>query len=473
MPTNVSYNKRQFDLLRFGAVQKVILWSGFPYVFQILTLGIFVILTVIGWQLYPPAGVEDKLFAKTNIVNLLIWGLWWPVMIIMTVFLGRVWCMICPLELVANLTERLARSMGIKQRTLNKWLRSGALIVGLYALIQLLVAGIHLHRVPAYTSIFLLILLVGAAVVGFLFKDRAFCRGFCPVGMLLNAYGRGGMLAVRPASSQTCQSCDQKNCVLACNRSKLDGRSCPSLLNPAKLNSNSDCLVCGQCIKACQPQYNMKIFLRFPFSFSDTREKLASVPLTLFVIMVSGFVTYELCTEWNLAKEVFLWVPQKVSELLNANIYSGWIKGLWTLFIFPLLLWSVLGGFYRLFRRDGNFLDAWRKLALPMAVLISAGHMAKAVAKIASWGAFLPLALHNLSGIETANSLTQNLLLVPEVVLSKFVVSLIGSILLIVGFFFAVREARLANSNDYHLQVFPKLAVGGLFLGIILGWGIV
>lgn len=315
------------DLLKFKLIHRLFLWKGFPYVFQGLTLVIFIFLAVFGWNLYPPVGVEDKLFAKANLVNLLIWGLWWPLMIIAAVFLGRAWCMVCPLELAANLAERLGRKLNVPQRSLAKWLRSGALIVGLYALIQLLVAGVHLHRIPAYTSIFLWSLLLGAAVVGFFFKDRAFCRGFCPVGMLLNVYGRGGMLAVRPASVQTCQPCDQKNCVLAGNRLKSDRRSCPSLLNPAKLNSNSDCLVCGQCIKACDSRENMRLFLRRPFHSRDSREAAASWPITIFVMLVSGFVTYELCAESPSTQQVFLWLPQAASGLWNAGSFSNWIKG--------------------------------------------------------------------------------------------------------------------------------------------------
>ena len=122
----------------------------------------------------PPPGLDRNL----------IWGLWWPAMVWAAVLLGRAWCTVCPLELVANVGERASRSLGIKQLVLGKWLRAGFLIVALYALIQMLVAGVHLHRVPAYTSIFLWSLLASALIVGLVFKDRAFCRGFCPVGLL-------------------------------------------------------------------------------------------------------------------------------------------------------------------------------------------------------------------------------------------------------------------------------------------------
>ena len=261
----ISRQERQgYDLLRFRPIKAFVRWRGFPYVFQTALLAFFVFMAVLSWGLYPPEGVNDKLFAKTHLANLLVWGLWWPAMVWTAVLFGRVWCAVCPLELVANITERLGRALGVKQRVLGKWLRSGALIVGLYALIQMLVAGASLHRTPAYTSLFLWGLLATAALTGFFFRDRAFCRGFCPVGLLLGTYGRGGMLAVRSTSKDQCGDCTGKDCVRACNRTKLDARSCPSLLNPARVNRNADCLVCVQCVKVCQPE-NMGLFLRRPF----------------------------------------------------------------------------------------------------------------------------------------------------------------------------------------------------------------
>lgn len=243
-----SQNYQGFNVLRIRLIRAVIMWPGFPYLIQFLMLGMFVALAVLGWGRFAPEGMNDKLYAKTNIVNLVIWGIWWPSMVWLAVLFGRIWCMVCPLELIANGAERLGRKCGVKQLIPGKWLRSGALIAGLYATIQLCVAGAHLHRVPAYTSLFLLSLLGMAGLVGFFFKDRAFCRGFCPVGLLLSVYGRGGMLAVRAGSDRICTTCTGKDCIMACNRTGLYGRSCPSLLNPPKLNSNRDCLVCGQCI---------------------------------------------------------------------------------------------------------------------------------------------------------------------------------------------------------------------------------
>jgi hypothetical protein len=343
------------------------------------------------------------------------------------------------------------------------------LILGGYALIQMLVAGVHLHRVPAYTSLFLFGLLISAAIVGFLFKDRAFCRGVCPVGLLLNIYGRGGMLAVRAGSNQRCRDCTSKGCILTGNRQKLDARSCPSLLNPPKLNSNKDCLVCGQCFKACEPD-NLQLLLRRPFHPSDSRESLASWPLTLFVILVSGFVTHELCTEWSAAGTIFLWIPERATAYLGAPQLAGWMEGVWTLLVFPVLLWLFLGGVAQLTGGAATILESWRRLTLPMAAIVSAGHMAKGLAKINSWAGFLPSALKDPFGAKTVLGIISGKIQAPVPLLSSSVISIVAFALIMAGLYFAIRESRLANPAVSRQWFVPKFTLAALFALIVLGW---
>ncbi len=69
------------------------------------------------------------------------------------------------------------------------------------------------------------VLLGTAAIVEFVFKDCAFCRGFCPVGLLLGTYGRGGMLAIRNELTEKCKTCTSRDCIQACNQDRWQGRS--------------------------------------------------------------------------------------------------------------------------------------------------------------------------------------------------------------------------------------------------------
>lgn len=50
--------------------------------------------------------------------------------------------------------------------------------------------------------------------------------------------------------------------------------------------------------------------------------------------------------------------------------------------------------------------EAWRRLALPLAIVIAGGHRSKGLAKIVSWGGFLPLSAKDLLGIDTARAIT-------------------------------------------------------------------
>ncbi|MEW6125908.1 MAG: 4Fe-4S binding protein [Acidobacteriota bacterium] len=457
-----------FDLLRLLGIRQLILWRGFPYIFQAAMLLVFASLIILGWERFAPAGVNEKLFAKTHLVTLLVWGLWWPAMVWVAVIFGRVWCSICPLELVSNFSERLGRRIGIRQRPLRRWVTSGAVIVALYALIQLLVAGADIHRVPAYTALFLLGLLVMAFITSLFFRDRAFCRGFCPVGQLLSVYGQGGMLAVR-ADSETCRTCTSKGCLIASNRNNLDARSCPSLLNPPKLNSNRECLICTQCIKSCEPD-NMRLLLRWPFHSADTREPLANLPTTVFVMLVSGFVIWELFTEWPAAEKVFLTAPHWLSQQIGVEWLTGYLEGFWALGVVPLALWLVTGSIVKVFDNRTSLRLAWRKLALPMAVVVSAGHMAKGLAKFVSWAGFLPYAVKDPNGLDTLQGLANKTIAMPASLLSPLTSVVVAVCLLGIALGLSLREMKLSHPQTRYIYFVPPVAIAVGFLFIVVGW---
>jgi hypothetical protein len=81
-----------FDRLRLRAVRALLLWRGLPYVPQAVILTVFIAMIALSWGSFPPDGISAKLFGKSHLTTLLIWGLWWPSIIWMTVLFGRVWC---------------------------------------------------------------------------------------------------------------------------------------------------------------------------------------------------------------------------------------------------------------------------------------------------------------------------------------------------------------------------------------------
>ncbi len=444
------------DLTSWRLVRTMVHWRGFPPVLQATLLVVFIALAIAGWGDLAPAGVNGKLFAKSNLVTLVIWGLWWPAMVWAAVFLGRAWCMVCPLELVSNASERAGRALGLTSRPLPRWIAGGAVIVGLYVTLQLLVAGVQLHRTPAYTAIFMIALLGLAAASALWFEHRAFCRGFCPVGLLLGTYGRGGMLAVRPAPDST---------------GGPDARTCPTLLNPARLDTNKDCLVCCRCVKA-GPAGSMQLVWRPPFSARDSRQKLASWPVTLFVLVASGYVTAELCSEWAAAQALFLRAPKWLAGVLHAPGALHWLEPVWMLAVFPLALWLVMAVGLRVGGPQEKIGQIWRRLALPMAVVVAAGHLTKGLAKFVSWVPFLPQAVRDPNGTDTAIAITKKTLAAPAPLVSLSTVGIIGVLLIVIAAVLAVREHRIARRDEAHsiTTAVPYGVLAALYLSIVAGW---
>lgn len=115
--------------------------------------------------------------------------------------------------------------------------------------------------------------------------------------------------------------------------------------------------------------------------------------------------------------------------------------------------------------------DAARRLALPAVVVIAAGHMAKGLAKFTSWGAFLPHALDEPTGTDTALMISSGSMESPGPWLAMPWVSAVGVLLVVGSPYLAIREARLANPDTAGRPAVPTLALAGCFGLIVFGWG--
>jgi hypothetical protein len=164
-------------------------------------------------------------------------------------------------------------------------------------------------------------------------------------------------------------------------------------------------------------------------------------------------------------------MPEEVASLLGATQYAGWIEGIWTLCVVPSIVWAVLGGLVVLVRGASGLVEAWRRLAIPLAVVIAFAHMCKGLAKVVSWVGFLPLAASDPVGAETAQAITAKALPQPASLLPMIVVSLLAMVLVITAAYFALRELRLAQGEMHRRYRLPVLVLASCFLFIVFGWG--
>jgi len=393
------------DFLSWGGARAVVSWRGFPVALQVAGLAVVVWLAWNGFDVGREHSERELMtLRKTNLTTLVVWGLWWPGMIAVVLLAGRLWCTVCPLELVNRIGDAVARRVGWPRARLGRWMSAGWIIVALYLLVQVLAIGISLHRVPHLTAILLLTLLGLALATGLVFRDpRSFCRAFCPAAALLSVYGRYTPVQLEARDASVCDQCQGKDCVAGGNRWRFDGRSCPSLLKPYRRQASDGCVLCLQCAKIC-PHDNMGFGVAR--SEAPIRRKTLLEPFeAAFVMVVLGFVAQEATGEVKWLDGYFHAVPLALHSLAP-RVALGWVEALWFLALFPLVVWGAAAGLaYLLGHRAG-----WRSLVLAAATgaapVVAIAHLAKAIAKMSSWGGYLPLALHDPEGVSTFLRLT-------------------------------------------------------------------
>jgi hypothetical protein len=147
---------------------------------------------------------------------------------------------------------------------------------------------------PRLTGAILTLLLVAAIGVSLLYERRVWCRYLCPLGALSGLYAMAAPLALRPRPT-TCRYCTAKDCYAG------DGRTvgCPLLEFPGGLDSNRNCNLCAQCVKAC-PAGAMELRLRWPGAELGNlrRPLLGEAALALLMVALVYIQTIDMTAAW-------------------------------------------------------------------------------------------------------------------------------------------------------------------------------
>lgn len=209
-----------------------------------------------------------------------------------------------------------------------------------------------------------------------------------------------------------------------------------------------DCIMCLDCLQADRTRSRMGLILRGAWTREDIGPRKADVPLTLFIMMVSGFVAYELSGFWPGVNEVFLWLPVRFEHLIGLPGGSGWLKGLWIIVGFPLLLWSVLGLCAKPLLRIPGLMETWRRIAYPVSLFVIVAHMTKALEKLSTWSGFLPNAMRDPSGVRTVKAMIDGTIIPPEAIAGPHVILLTGAALLSVAVFLLSSRMRIFTRKE-------------------------
>ncbi|MBL7219653.1 MAG: cyclic nucleotide-binding domain-containing protein [Phycisphaerae bacterium] len=223
-----------------------------------------------------------------RVANGLVWGLWWPFLIIAFLLMGRLWCAICPIALIG----RIVRRLGCLGRKPPEWMKkySGPMVLAGFLLIIWFEHCFRMIYNPAATG-WLLLALMGAATVSCLIYQReSWCRYMCPLGGLGAGYAAGSTIHVRANPNVCVTQCTTHECFKGVG----DSPGCPVFHHPMYASDGQYCKMCMECLNVC-PHGSARLYLRPPLQgiwrvggLSEALAPFASVMFFAFVVMLAS-----------------------------------------------------------------------------------------------------------------------------------------------------------------------------------------
>ena len=240
-------------------------------------------------------GLVGAALPYQNFSTVITWFVWFCVVFLLMVGVGRAWCVMCPFGGAAEWLQRRSLwrrhpvSIGLHRTWPERWSRFGLLpSLGVFLLLTWAEEFFNIAGPgkPIFTGVMVLFI-IGLAVTTFLvFDRRSFCRYLCPLSCLIGSVGATGMVAgMRTRDRERCLTCPTKDCMRGSER----GYPCPWYEWPGSATSNLMCGLCTECVKNC-PYDNVGIYVQKPLTsvFAPLRRRwdVAAIVVVLFGLVV-------------------------------------------------------------------------------------------------------------------------------------------------------------------------------------------
>jgi polyferredoxin len=166
----------------------------------------------------------------------LFWGLWWPLVIVSMLVLGRTWCgVFCP---EGTLTEAASRhGLG---RAVPRWMRWGGWPFVAFALTTIYGQLVSVYQYPTATLVVLGGSTLAAIVVGFVYGrgKRVWCRHLCPVNGVFGVLSRLAPFYYRV---------DAAGWAVNAAHIPVHPVNCAPMVRIKRMTGPSECHMCSRC----------------------------------------------------------------------------------------------------------------------------------------------------------------------------------------------------------------------------------
>jgi polyferredoxin len=262
-----------FDALQLPLIRRIARWRWGRLVFQLPLLIVALLLIYDGFT-----GPQN---AAQNLATVAPWVHYRGLVIVALLLVGNLFCMGCPFTLPRTLAKRLSISGRRFPRILRgKWLA----LAGLFTLF-FLYEWLDFWASPALTAWVIVFYFVASFALEAFFTESAFCKYVCPLGTFNFVYSTVAPLQIRAKNNMVCASCVGKECVngsyapqpvILIDQIGTNGEpttththdtkgtlGCGTLLFAPQMQSNLDCTLCLDCVRAC-PHDNIGLMARTP-----------------------------------------------------------------------------------------------------------------------------------------------------------------------------------------------------------------
>ncbi|KJS16259.1 MAG: histidine kinase [Peptococcaceae bacterium BRH_c4b] len=195
--------------------------------------------------------------AIDNLIFTLVWCLWWPALAIISPFLGRVWCTVCPFAFIMEFVQKKLHLNKPVPNLLKKYDYLFITFLFLFIFWTEIVFG--MRSSPKNTVILLFSIQLAAIIVGIIFTRHTWCRYLCPLGGFVGTASIGSALEIRADPTVCLNKCTTNECYVG--NGSIPG--CPMFQHLPYVDNNLACKLCFNCVRNC-PNGSVQLNLRVP-----------------------------------------------------------------------------------------------------------------------------------------------------------------------------------------------------------------
>jgi polyferredoxin len=395
----------RFDLLRLPLLGSFVRWRYSRLALQLP------LLLVAALALYD--GFEGRQLAPRNFATVSVWLHYRGLLVLAIALLGNLFCAACPLLLTRGPTRLLKRV--VPQFRWPSRLRAKYLVIGLTLIYLYAYEHFDLWASPWLTAWLIVGYFGGAFLVDAFFPAGTFCKYVCPLGNFNFALSTASPTQIAARDPDECVRCEGKYCLHG--RVESPGRratlrdppvpaiarstsypGCETLLYVPQIDSNMDCTLCFNCVRAC-PYDNVALTVRVPgeeWWRSRPRLDWALLGVLLFY---SGLLNAAAMTPpyYALAEQVGSALRTRSDATVLAILFAAWgVLG------YGLTALAATASSHLLGVRERALaaVRRWGRAFLPLAFATWAGHYAFHI--LTGWASIVPVAHQALGNLGLA-----------------------------------------------------------------------